>query len=89
MEREHLGVGGGRKSACVSFLKRSSSFSKAVLGGGQKTVKDMLRKVVGVKLVDDNTEFISAEVDRIISSDVASLVAKYMAAEKLTSGAAK
>lgn len=55
----------------------------------KKTVKDMLKKVVGVKIVDDNTEFISAEVDRIISSDVASLVAKYMAAEKQTSGAAK
>ena len=58
-------------------------------GAWQKTVKDMLKKVVGVKIVDDNTEFISAEVDRIISSDVASLVAKYMAAEKQTSGAAK
>jgi len=47
----------------------------------KKTVKDMLRKVVGARIVDDNTEFISAEVDRIISSDIAELVAKYLAAD--------
>ena len=47
----------------------------------QKTVKEMLRKVVGAQIVDLKNEYISAEVDRIVASDVASLVAKYMSAE--------
>jgi hypothetical protein len=47
----------------------------------QKTVKEMLRKVVGAQIVDVKNEYISAEVDRIVASDVASLVAKYMSAE--------
>jgi|AntRauMFilla1563_2_1112583.scaffolds.fasta_scaffold313865_1 hypothetical protein len=38
----------------------------------------MLRKVVGKTIVDDKSDYISCEVDRIISSDVATLVAKYM-----------
>jgi hypothetical protein len=41
----------------------------------------MLRKVVGAQIVDLKNEYISAEVDRIVASDVASLVAKYMSAE--------
>jgi len=53
----------------------------------KKTVKDMLKKVVGNRIVDDNSDYISAEVDRIISSDVATLVAKYMFANKTTSAA--
>jgi len=47
----------------------------------KKTVKEMLRKVVGAQIVDLKNEYISAEVDRIVASDVASLVAKYMSAE--------
>ena len=47
----------------------------------QKTVKDMLKKVVGTQLVEDKSDFVSSEVDRIIASDVATLVAKYMSAE--------
>lgn len=50
-------------------------------------MKDMLKKVVGNRIVDDNSDYISAEVDRIISSDVATLVAKYMFANKTTSAA--
>ena len=53
----------------------------SVVGGEQKTVKDMLKKVVGTQLVDDKSDFISSEVDRIIASDVATLVAKYLSAE--------
>ena len=48
----------------------------------QKTVKDMLRKVVGAQIVEDKNEYISAEVERIVASDVADLVAKYMSAER-------
>lgn len=48
----------------------------------KKTVKDMLRKVVGAQIVEDKNEYISAEVDRIVASDVANLVAKYMSAER-------
>jgi len=44
----------------------------------KKTVKEMLKKVVGIEMVDDFTEYISMEIDRIIASDVAELVAKFM-----------
>jgi hypothetical protein len=34
----------------------------------QKSIKDVLRRVVGADVVDDKKDFISKEVDRIISS---------------------
>ena len=36
----------------------------------QKSIKDVLRRVVGADVVDDKKDFISKEVDRIISSGV-------------------
>lgn len=49
----------------------------------KKTVKEMLKKVVGIDMVDDYTEYISADIDRIIASDIAELVAKFMQEEAL------
>ena len=36
----------------------------------QKSIKDVLRRVVGADVVDDKKDFISKEVDRIISSGI-------------------
>jgi len=52
----------------------------------KKTVKEMLKKVVGIGMVDDYTEYISAEIDRIIASDIAELVAKLMQEDATQSG---
>lgn len=49
----------------------------------KKTVKEMLKKVVGIEMVDDLTDYISMEIDRIIASDVAELVAKFMREDSL------
>lgn len=73
-----------RFSSCVlTCLLDTRARSVAIMARRlQKTVKDMLRKVVGAQIVEDKNEYISAEVDRIVASDVANLVAKYMSAER-------
>jgi len=40
------------------------------LARAQKSIKDVLRRVVGADVVDDKKDFISKEVDRIISSGI-------------------
>jgi len=40
----------------------------------KKTVKDMLRQIVGREAVESEVEYINAEVERIIQVDVQTLV---------------
>ena len=74
----HMSVHCSRQSCDLTWVLPAWPVSRWF---AQKTVKEMLRKVVGAQIVDLKNEYISAEVDRIVASDVASLVAKYMSAE--------